>query len=309
MNQKRRLKQKWIWNIIFGLVIINCLTLVILVKQTFSLKEATEAGAFVNGQANVVAAVGDKVITRKDMLQELEGMYGQEMLTKMVNNEVVKQIAKKYNVTVSDQSVDREWKMIKTMYSRSPLHAATSEELVKEQIRSSLLLEELLVKDVTITEQEMQSFYQENKQLYTVDEAYHISHIVLKSKEEADAVVKELNEGSNFSSLAREVSIDDLTANYGGDLGFLTHESQIYPASYVAEAANLKEKSWSGPISVDGEYVVLYLHEKMDAVTYSYEDVKDQIRRHLALEHMDGSIDASIFWEEAGVEWNLSSAQ
>ncbi len=309
MNQKRRLKQKWVWNIIFGLVIINCLTLAVVVKQTFSLKEAADASAFVNGQANIVATVGDAVITRKDMLEELEGMYGQEMLTKMVNKEVVKQIAKKYNVTVSEQSVDREWKMIKTMYSRSPLHANSSEELVKEQIRSSLLLEELLVKDVTIPESELESFYQENKQLYTMEDSFHLSHITLETKEEADAVVKELEEGSNFTSLAMEVSTDELTANQGGDLGFLTHESQVYPPAYMTEAAKLKEKSWSEPISVDGKYAVIYLHEKIDGVTYSFEDVKDQIRRHLAMENMDGSVDASIFWDEVGVEWNLPTAQ
>lgn len=309
MNQKRRLKQKWVWNIIFGLVIINCLTLMVVVKQTFSLKEAADASAFVNGQANIVATVGDTVITRKDMLQELEGLHGQEMLTKMVNKEVVRQIAEKYKVTVSEQSVDREWKLIKTMYSRSPLQANSSEELVKEQIRSSLLLEELLVKDVSIPEAELISFYEENKRLYTIEDAYHISHITLETKKEAEAVVKELKEGSNFTSLAMEVSTDELTANQGGDLGFLTHESQVYPPAYMTEASKLKEKSWSEPISVDGNYAVIYLHEKMDGETYSFEDVKDQIRRHLAMEHMDGSVDASIFWDEVGVEWNLSTAQ
>lgn len=309
MNQKRRLKQKWVWNIIFGLVIINCLTLAVVVKQSFSLKEAADASAFVNGQANIVVTVGDTVITRKDMLQELEGMYGQEMLTKMINKEVVKQIAEKYKVTVSEQSVDREWKMIKTMYSRSPLHANSSEELVKEQIRSSLLLEELLVKDVAIPESELESFYQENKQLYTIEDAFHLSHILLETKEEADTVVKELEDGSNFTSLAMEVSTDELTANQGGDLGFLTHESQVYPPAYLTEAAKLKEKSWSEPISLDGKYAVIYLHEKMDGVTYSFEEVKDQIRRQLALEQMDGSVDASIFWDEVGVEWNLPTAQ
>ncbi|MGD7055038.1 peptidyl-prolyl cis-trans isomerase [Sutcliffiella horikoshii] len=309
MNEKRRLKQKWVWNIIFGLVIINCLTLAVVVKQTFSLREASDASAFVNGQANIVATVGDTVITRKDMLEELEGMYGQEMLTKMVNNEVVKQIAKKYKVTVSEQSVDREWKMIKTMYSRSPLHTNTSEELVKEQIRSSLLLEELLVKDVNIPEAELESYYQENKQLYTIEDAFHLSHIIVETKDEADAVVKELEDGSNFTSLAMEVSTDELTANQGGDLGFLTHESQVYPTAYMTEAANLKEKTWSDPISVDEKYAIIYLHEKMEGVTYSFDEVKDQIRRHLAMEHMDGSVDASIFWDEVGVEWNLPSAQ
>lgn len=199
--------------------------------------------------------------------------------------------------------------MIKTMYSRSPLHTNTSDELIKEQIRSGLLLEELLIEDVTIPEEQLKSYYEENKALYTFEDAYHLSHIVLEKEKAAKAVIKELKDGSNFSSLAMEVSTDEITANQGGDIGFLTHESQVYPQAYLTEAKKLKEKSWSEPVKVDEGFAVLYLHEKVEGTVYSYEDVKDRIRRHLALEHMDGSMDASIFWEEAGVEWNVSSAE
>lgn len=307
MQQKASLKKKWLWNIIFGLVIINCLTLAFLAKQSFSLKEASEAASFVNGQENIVAVVGETPITRKDMLVELEKMYGEEVARSIVNQEVVKQMAEKYKVTVSDQSVEREWKMIKTMYSRSPLLQTSSEELVKQQIKSSLLLDELLVKDVTIAEEELKSYYEGNKELYTLDDAFHLSHIVVASKEEADAVIKELKEGSSFSSLAMEVSTDELTANHGGDLGFLTHDSEMYPNVYLSEANELNTATWSDPISVDNEYVVLYLHEKVDGMTYTFEEVKDQIRRQLALEHIEGAVDPSIFWNEIGVEWNLSA--
>ncbi|WP_078378369.1 peptidyl-prolyl cis-trans isomerase [Sutcliffiella halmapala] len=307
MQQKATLKKKWLWNIIFGLVIINSLSLAFLAKQSFSLKEASEAAAFVNGQENIVATVGETPITRKDMLVELEKMYGEEVARTLVNQEVVKQMAEKYNVTVSDQSVDREWKMIKTMYSRSPLLQISSEELVKQQIKSSLLLEELLVKDVAIPEEELESFYEGNKELYTLDEAFHLSHIIVNSKEEADAVVKELKDGSSFSSLAMEVSIDELSANHGGDLGFLTHESEMYPSVYLSEAKELDVATWSNPISIDNQYVILYLHEKVNGMIYTFEEVKDQIRRQLALEHMEGTMDPSIFWDEVGVEWKTAA--
>lgn len=308
MQQKGQLKRKWLWNIIFGLVIINCLTWAFLAKQSFSLKAASEAAAFVNGNDNVVALVGDTAITRKALLQELEKMYGTEMSRTLVNQEVVKQMAKKYKVTVSDEAVEREWNMIKTMYNRSPMLQTSSEEVVKQQIRSSLLLEELLVKDVTIPEEEIESYYEQNKETFALDEAFHLSHIVVETETEAKAVIKDLKGGSSFSSLAMEVSTDELTANHGGDLGFLTSKSGIYPASYLEEAKGMKASSWSEAIPVDDHFVVLYLHEKVEGVTYSFKEVKDQIRRQLAFEHMEGTVDPSIFWEEIGVEWNQSFA-
>lgn len=309
MQQKGHLKRKWLWNIIFGLVIINCLTLAFLAKQSFSLKEASEAAAFVNGNDNVVATVGDTQITRKALLQELEKMYGDEVSRTLVNQEVVKQMAKKYKVTVSDEAVEREWNMIKTMYTRSPMLQTSSEEVVKQQIKSSLLLEELLVKDVTIAEEELESYYEQNKETFALDEAFHLSHIVVETKEEAEAVIKDLKGGSSFPSLAMEVSTDELTANQGGDLGFLTAKTEMYPSSYLEEAQGMKDASWSDAFSVEDRYVVLYLHEKVEGVTYSFKEVKDQIRRQLALEHMEGTVDPSIFWEEVGVEWNQPSAQ
>ncbi|WP_223703339.1 peptidyl-prolyl cis-trans isomerase [Sutcliffiella deserti] len=305
MHQKGTLKKKWLWNIIFGLVIINCLTLAFLAKQSLSLREASS----VMGQEDIIATVGDTPITRGDRLRELEKMYGDEVARILVNQEVIKQMAEKYKVTISDEAVEREWKMIKTMYNRSPLLQTASEESVKQQIRSSLLLEELLVKDVTISEEELENYYQENEELYTIDDSFHLSHIVVKTEEEANMVKKELEDGSSFPSLAMELSTDELTANQGGDLGFLTHKSETYPAVYLEEASKLEDKKWSNPIPVEDYFVVLYLHEKINSVTYSFEDVKNQIRRQLALEHMEGTMDPSIFWNEIGVEWHNASAQ
>jgi len=41
----------------------------------------------------------------------------------------------------------------------------------------------------------------------------------------------------------------------------------------------------------------------MEGQTFSFEDVKDQIRRQIALEQMEGSVTVDPLWEEMGVTW------
>jgi foldase protein PrsA len=184
-----------------------------------------------------------------------------------------------------------------------------NDEHWKEQIELSILLEELLTKDAVISEEEMKHFYKENKHLYEIPKSYHLSHIVVKTKETAEQVRDELKNGSSFSALAMEKSIDEFSANRGGELGYVNADNGYAPDTYLEVAENLNPNEWSEPIQVEDGYAVVILHEVIDAVTYSYEDVKDQIKRQIAIDQMNGTISVEPFWKELNVKWFFEKQQ
>ena len=49
----------------------------------------------------------------------------------------------------------------------------------------------------------------------------HAAHIVVASRAEAEAVLARISAGESFDALASELSIDELTADRGGDLGWI----------------------------------------------------------------------------------------
>ncbi|WP_243292556.1 peptidyl-prolyl cis-trans isomerase [Bacillus sp. FJAT-47783] len=296
------MKGKTLWGIIFGLVVTNCLTIALLLNngKTSIATSSNEAAT----QSETVAQIGDEVINRQEWLAELENRFGKTTLENMINKKVVEELAKKYDIEVPEKVIDRELMMFKATYNAFGEEGIQEEENWREQIRYSILLEELLTKDVDVSEEEMRQYFDANKQYYQIDTSYHLSHIVVKTKEEVSQILKELDEGSSFEALAAERSIDEITAANGGDLGYVSENSNNYtPKKYVEEAGKLKKGEWSNAIQIDDQYAIILLHEKLDGVAYRYEDVRDQIRRQLALEQMEGNVTTKKLWEEIGVTW------
>lgn len=282
--------------VIAALIMLNCLTV------AFFLSKANKVGGEVINE-EAVATVGKQTISRQDWLNELEARYGKDVLKEMIDQKVIAEMAEKYKIKISNLDVEREFRMLQTTNNSFSKKNNKNEEKWKEQIRSSLLLEELLTKDVVVSNKELKSYYDKNKDLFNVPTAYHLSHIIVKTKEEADKASKELAQGSNFSTLAMERSIEEFSANEGGDIGYISEEDERYPKQYIETVKKLKTGAYSKPLKVEQGYALLKLEGKISGKNYSYDDVKEQIRRQIAFEQMKSSASATTFWDEAKVEW------
>ena len=82
------------------------------------------------------------------------------------------------------------------------------EESARQKIRSNLILEKVLTKDVVIKDEAIEANYEENTSLYNIATAYRTAVIVLPSKDEAERSLGELVAGSSFDVLAKESSVD-----------------------------------------------------------------------------------------------------
>ncbi|CAF1856282.1 Foldase protein PrsA 2 [Bacillus subtilis] len=262
----------------------------------------SQTGASSSGES--IATIGGKSVTREEWLKEMEDQYGKSTLEDMINVRVVEQLAKKNNLKISKSEVDREFLLIKAVNNSFYEDEHTTEKEWKDQIRYNILLEELLTRDIDISNKELESFYNKNKELYQFDDSYRIRHIVVKDEEEAREVLKELKGGSSFEAVAAERSTDRYTSPYGGDLGFVTEASDNIPSAYIEEAKTLKEDEWSQePIKVNNGYAIIQLKEKLKARTFSFDEVKDQIRRQIAMDQLGDKATVKTLWKEADVSW------
>ena len=68
------------------------------------------------------------------------------------------------------------------------------------------------------------------------------SHILVKTKEEATAILQQIMEGSDFAELAKKYSIDEATKVNGGDLGIIA-KGDLLPvfdeAAFVLNPGNV----------------------------------------------------------------------
>ncbi|CJS70011.1 peptidyl-prolyl cis-trans isomerase [Streptococcus pneumoniae] len=289
------MKSRTIWTIILGALLVCCIAVAYTLTKS-------QAGASSSGES--IATIGGKSVTREEWLKEMEDQYGKSTLEDMINVRVVEQLAKKNNLKISKSEVDREFLLIKAVNNSFYEDEHTTEKEWKDQIRYNILLEELLTRDIDISNKELESFYNKNKELYQFDDSYRIRHIVVKDEEGAREVLKELKGGSSFEAVAAERSTDRYTSPYGGDLGFVTEASDNIPSAYIEEAKTLKEDEWSQePIKVSNGYAIIQLKEKLKARTFSFDEVKDQIRRQIAMDQLGDKATVKTLWKEADVSW------
>lgn len=254
------------------------------------------------GKNEVVATIGEYQITRSDWLSEMEKQFGKDVLKDLVNQKVIEAMAEKYNITVSETAIERELHLVKTMYGTADNQSSNEEEW-KKQIRHSLMLEEIITKDVVIPVEEMQRYYEQNRSLFSIPTSFHISHIVVKTKKDAEQTFKELEAGSPFDTLAMERSTDEFSAAQGGDLGYIREGDSFVPSNYLQVIQNMEQGEWSKPFQTGEGFVIVLLHETIKGKDYSFHDVKGDIRRQMALEQIEGSTAAEVFWNEINVDW------
>ncbi|MER1987682.1 MAG: peptidyl-prolyl cis-trans isomerase [Solibacillus sp.] len=252
-----------------------------------------------------VAAVAGEVITKQQWLTAMEDRYGKETLQSLVNEAVMEKAAKEYKITVKNAEVDLEIALLRSMSDANDTSLQTlSEAELREKVRTQLIFEHVLTKDVVIDEEASKAYYDENTSLYNLPTTYRTSIIVVDSKEAAERVKKELEGGSEFSVLAREHSLDTTSASLGGDIGFVSEADATLDKAIYKVVQSLKENETANSFVLsDGRYAIVQVADIMEGQSFSYEDVKVQIERQLALDQLPPSITPEMFWSEFDATW------
>lgn len=257
-----------------------------------------------NGK-ETVASIDGKEITRQQWMAAMEKRYGKETLQTLVNSAVMENASKDYKIKVSDEEIDLEIALLRTAQddTDTTIQTLTNEEL-RQEILDQLILEKVLTKDVIINDDQVNTYYEENQSLYNIPTTYRTSMIIVESLEEANRVLKELENGSDFSVLAREHSLDTNSASLGGDIGFITTSQSNVDKGIQEAVKGLKVQDVSKPFVMnDGRYGVVMVNEINDGKSFTYEEVKGHIERVIALEQLPNTVTPEAFWKEFNVTW------
>ncbi len=145
----------------------------------------------------------------------------------------------------------------------------------------------LAIKEVsdtfTITDQEIQDYYQKN----VVDKApqqFKARHILVKTEDKAKQLIEDLNKGADFAELAKKHSTGP-TGKKGGDLGWFQAKQMVKPFS-DALAKMSKGSYTKTPVKTRfGWHVILLEDEKSNDVA-KLDKVKDAIVKQLKQQKM-----------------------
>jgi peptidyl-prolyl cis-trans isomerase C len=169
-----------------------------------------------------------------------------------------------------------------------------SEKDLRDRIRRQLIIESVYRTHVLdaagVTEQEVRSYYEENREKFTKPESVELQHILIKAEDpasqdswdQAEAEAREIHErlrsGEDFAALASKYS-DDKFSIKGGHLGSV-HRGRLLPE--LEEAAfSMPKGQTSGPIRTRMGYHILKLLDKNAAEQLGFDEVAETLRKDL----------------------------
>jgi peptidyl-prolyl cis-trans isomerase C len=163
-------------------------------------------------------------------------------------------------------------------------------EITRKDIVISNYIETRIVPNITVSDEEIKNFYNENKARLVEEPQVKASHILFgvdaaatpevkaQAKAKAEATLKELKAGKDFAATAKEVSTCP-SKDQGGDLGFFS-KGQMVPAFEQAAFA-LKPGELSGVVETQFGYHIIKLTERKDVEPPKFEELQDKIATFL----------------------------
>ncbi|MDO5302184.1 MAG: peptidylprolyl isomerase [Tissierellia bacterium] len=205
-------------------------------------------------------------------------------LANLVQMEIIRQDAEKAGITVDDQQVEEQLNMTVEMYGGEEAFTESLEaqgftmEKYREFLANSLFVNaytDQKVKDLEPTEEELNSYYEEHKaEFETVD----ADHILVETEEEALEVKKALDEGADFTELAKEKSTEPGAKESGGALGTFGR-GQMVPEFEEAVFA-MEEGAISEPVKTEFGYHIIKLN-KINGSSETLEDESDEVKEQV----------------------------
>lgn len=125
--------------------------------------------------------------------------------------------------------------------------------------------------ELDFTEEELRAEYDE--QSAAVDTAeFRASHILLESIEDAEKVLKELEDGKAFDDLASQYSVDP-TGENGGDLGWFQSATMVPEFSAAVATMQVGDTSET-PVESEYGFHIIKLVDKRNSALPDFESVK-----------------------------------
>ena len=128
-----------------------------------------------------------------------------------------------------------------------------------------------------VTEDDVKARYEKEIAALPKQEEVSARHILVKTEEEAKAIIAELDAGKDFIELAKAKSTDP-NKSEGGDLGYFT-KGRMVPEFEEAAFAMEKGTYTKTPVKTQFGFHVIKLEDKRDAAPPAYETVAQQVRQ------------------------------
>ena len=237
--------------------------------------------------------------------------FGDKTITLGEFNELWEQVPEDYKLQLDKSMVLDQMISEALLIQEAKVKNFEEDEKVAEQIKKSteqILVQALIQKDildkVQVSDEEVEKYYETNKDNFTEKEQVHLFNILVKTEEEAQDILEQLNSGEDFGEIAKTKSTGPSAAQ-GGDMGFISKGSTIPEIDEAVFALNIGELT--DIIKSDYGFHILKVTEKKPESIKTLEKVKDEIMQTLLPEKQKDAFDNLLTELKSKVEIKIDN--
>jgi foldase protein PrsA len=255
-----------------------------------------------------VATVNGEPITEGEWMARLRLMAGKNALDNLVREKVIRQEARKNEISVTPAEIDKKAISLETNYRgqfptpdkfneflkgqglslagfRSAMRYSAEMQLIQEK------LSEKLGEKIQVTDKELQDLYDQRKASFTQPAEVKIAQIMLnfagvddasqnKTKADAEALIEKVKaSGADFAALAKQYSQDSATKDKGGEMDWMSFSPWGPPFDQIV--MNAPVGLIDQPVRSYKGYHIVKVLDKHPQRTRSFDEVKDDLRKRM----------------------------
>lgn len=209
-----------------------------------------------------------------------------EVFVRLLNNEIsVDQIDSEKKQQILNEMVERV--LLQQYALDNGLETEPQLAIALQQQRQLLLAlaakKQMLDNIGPLSDEQIQARYELEKDRAHPNE-YHIQHISVASEEEASKIIEKLAAGEDFSTLAKELSLDESKGN-GGDIGWVGQASTS--PEVLNKVALMQNGEWSKkPLQAGNGWQVLKLVDTRPVTFLGLEQARPRLQALLQRERL-----------------------
>lgn len=233
--------------------------------------------------SETIAVIAGKEIKEADFEAFLKGAP-KEQQPYLSNPQFREQFKEQFLALHMFAQLGEDEKMNETEEFKTMVDNATRDILAQLAVNSVL-------KNVTVTHEECEKFYETHPQHFTKGATVSAKHILTDSQEKCNDILKEIQEGKAFEEAAQEFSTCP-SGSRGGDLGEFGKGQMVPEFEKAAFEGEIGEVI--GPVKTQFGYHLIKVEQKKEAAVSSYEEVKETIRKNLMQQKQNEAYQAKV---------------
>ena len=251
----------------------------------------------------------------KGQCQQEYNQLRDQVLEFLIRGNWIEQETKKQNLKVSDKDVQKQIDAavkqafqnpgdFQKFLQRSGLTQADVFYQQRNQLLQQKLTEKVTKAQGTVTDAQIQQYYDKNKAKFSTPERRDLRIVLTKTQAKAEQARKALDSGQSWADVTKKYSIDQASKAQGGKLAGVAkgqQEKALDDAIFKADKGKLV-----GPVKTQFGYYILEVSKITEAKQQSLEQSKASIKQILTSDNQRKALDT--FGKDYRNRWKAETA-